>query len=117
MSTKKKAAGLSALKDLQTSDPTTEEEAPAPKKAVIRKRPAVKAKPAVKATPKPAPSPKVKQEKVAFSLHLPEEAHSKIREISFHERISMTQVVLEGVDLLFESRGLPPIARPNKEDK
>ena len=118
MNTKKKAAGLSALKDLQPSDPTTEEEAPAPKKAVTRNRPATKAKPVVKAKTKavPSPAPTTKQPKVPFSLHLPEEAHSKIREIAFHERVTMTKLMLEGIDMLLENRGLPPVSKLNQEE-
>jgi hypothetical protein len=44
-----------------------------------------------------------------FSLHLPEAAHAKLRELSYHERQSMTKLILEGVDLLFAKRGIPPI--------
>lgn len=119
MSTKKKAAGLSALKNLSPSE-TTQEEAPktAPRgRAKAKTSPAPKPKPATKTKSSPSPdsTPLVKQEKVAFSLNLPEEAHTKLRELSFHERQSMTQLILEGVDMLFESRGLPSIAKSDSK--
>ena len=121
MNTKKKAAGLSALKNLSPSE-TTQEEAPktAPRgraKANTTPAPKPKPKPATKTKSSPSPdsTPSVKQEKVAFSLNLPEEAHTKLRELSFHERQSMTQLILEGVDMLFESRGLPSIAKSDSK--
>ena len=112
MSTKKKAAGLSALKNLSPSE-TTQEESLTPKPKAKRKTAAAsRAKPVAKTKTPPSPAPSNKQEKVAFSLNLPEEAHTKLRELSFHERESMTQLILEGVDMLFKSRGLPAIAKP-----
>ena len=53
--------------------------------------------------------------KVVFSLHLPKSAHSKLRELSFHERNSMTQLILEGVDLLFAQRGVPSMMELHKD--
>lgn len=122
MSTKKQAAGLSALKNLKTTTPPEEEvKTTKPKKVATKRATSPKPKtPAAKAKTKstvPSPTPKVKQEKTAFSLFLPEEAHEKLRELAFHERDSMTQLILEGVDLLFESRGLPSIAKPPLKDK
>ena len=118
MNTKKKAAGLSALKNLSPSEATQEEDAPkaAPKpRAKPKTTPAPKAKSAAKSKSSPSPTDSVKQEKVAFSLNLPEEAHTKLRELSFHERESMTQLILEGVDMLFKSRGLPSIAKTDSK--
>ena len=83
---KKAMAGLNALKHLET--PLT---SPAPPQSV-------------------APEANSKPDKVVFSLHLPEAAHAKLRELSFHERQSMTKMILEGVDLLFATRGISPIA-------
>ncbi|RVU81569.1 hypothetical protein EOL70_26380 [Leucothrix sargassi] len=122
MSTKKQAAGLSALKNLKSTTSTEEElKETKPKKAPTRRAASSKSKaPASKARIKsaaPSPTSKVKKEKTAFSLFLPEEAHEKLRELAFHERDSMTQLILEGVDLLFESRGLPAIAKPPLKDK
>lgn len=88
---KKAAAGLDALKQLATppSSPTLPQPA--------------------------APEANDKPDKVVFSLHLPEAAHAKLRELSFHERNSMTKLILEGVDLLFAQRGLPSIEELRKD--
>ena len=90
---KKAAAGLDALKHLATPQAS-----PAPLQP---------------AAPEPAPSNK--PDKVVFSLHLPEAAHTKLRELSYHERQSMTKLILEGVDLLFAKRGISPIAELHKD--
>ena len=88
---KKKAAGLDALKHLETP-------------------------PASPTPPQPAaPAVSDKPDKVVFSLHLPEAAHAKLRELSYHERQSMTKLILEGVDLLFAKRGILPIAELHKD--
>lgn len=83
---KKVAAGLDALKHLATQ-PTS----PTPPQLA-------------------APEANGKSDKVVFSLHLPEAAHAKLRELSYHERQSMTKLILEGVDLLFAKRGISPMA-------
>jgi hypothetical protein len=88
---KKAMAGLDALKHLATP-PTS----PTPPQPV-------------------APEANGKPDKVVFSLHLPEAAHAKLRELSFHERQSMTKLILEGVDLLFAKRGISPIAELHKD--
>ncbi|WP_020397224.1 hypothetical protein [Thiolinea disciformis] len=82
---KKAAAGLDALKQLAT--PPVSNTMPQPSASESNDKP----------------------DKVVFSLHLPEVAHSKLRELSFYERNSMTKLILEGVDLLFSQRGLPSI--------
>ena len=117
MSTKKKAAGLSALKNLSPSEATQEEAPKTAPRGRAKTTPVPKPKPAAKTKSSLSPdaAPSVKQEKVAFSLNLPEEAHTKLRELSFHERQSMTQLILEGVDMLFESRGLPSIAKSDSK--
>lgn len=116
MSSKKKAAGLDALKNLK-SDTSEPKKATPTRKATAK--PAVTTKPKTPATKtrakaKAAPSPSTdsKAAKTNFLLALPEEAHEKLRELAFHEKASMTQLVLEGVDYLFESRGLPAVAKP-----
>ena len=76
---KKKAAGLDALKQTQP----------------VQDQPA-----------KETPPEKKKSDKTIFSLHIPRESHDKLRELSFHERQSMTKLLLEGLDLLFEKRGV-----------
>lgn len=131
--TRKKAAGLSALKSLQNPTDTPEEtpqEAPAtqatpktstatPKQKSTTQKPPPQKRATTKATAKPkasnqkSPSPTSK-DKVAFSLNMPEEAHARLREIAFHERGNMTQLILEGIDMLFKSKGLPPMSQ-NKD--
>lgn len=81
---KKAMAGLDALKHLTTPTTTT---SPSEATQAADKR----------------------ADKVVFSLHLPAHAHAKLRELSFHERNSMTKLILEGVDLLFAQRGISPI--------
>lgn len=49
---------------------------------------------------------KVISEKVIFSLHLPKEDHERLREVSFYERQSMTKLLLEGLNMLFEKKGI-----------
>lgn len=88
---KKAMAGLDALKHLATP-PTS----PTPTQPV-------------------APEANSKPDKVVFSLHLPEAAHAKLRELSFHERQSMTKLIMEGIDLLFAKRGISPIAELYKD--
>lgn len=88
---KKAMAGLDALKHLATPPSS-----PTPPQPV-------------------APEASGKPDKVVFSLHLPEAVHAKLRELSFHERNSMTKLILEGVDLLFAQRGLPSIEELRKD--
>lgn len=90
---KKAAAGLDALKHLAT-----------PQTSLAPQQPAA-----------PEPIPSSKPDKVVFSLHLPEAAHAKLRELGYHERQSMTKLILEGVDLLFAKRGISPIAELHKD--
>lgn len=122
---RKQAAGLSALKNLSTTPAEPEaDKAVVEKKAVAKPAsqraptttPAVKQSRAKAKTKTPSPTPaSEKESKTYFSLGLPAEAHEKLRELSFHERTSITQLILEGVDRLFESRGLPPLAKSSKD--
>lgn len=90
---KKKVAGLDALKNL--SSPKTE-----PLLAEKEEKPK---------------DPTPKNKKTIFSLHLPSEVHEQLRELGFHERTSMTKLLLEGADLLFKKRGLPTSKELHKE--
>lgn len=49
---------------------------------------------------------KPQRDKVVFSLHLPSETHEQLREISFHERTSMTKIIQEGIALALKKRGI-----------
>lgn len=75
---KKTAKGLDALK--QTKPTPRKESAPEPEKTT--------------------------REKVVFSLHLPADIHQQLREVSFHERISMTKIILAGVEAELKKRGM-----------
>lgn len=126
MTTKKKAAGLTALKSINAPETASQPDTPnnddAPKRTRAQSRTSTKKTNTTRKTTRTqatskAPSPTLSEEKktnAVFSLHLPSDAHEKLREISFHERISMTKLINEGIDLLFEKRGIPPISSSNK---
>ena len=52
------------------------------------------------------PSPARKQ----LSLYLPVPAWRQVRKVAYEEERSIHSCVLEGLDLLFAQRGLPPLA-------
>jgi hypothetical protein len=45
-----------------------------------------------------------------LTLRLPELVHEQLREISFKERKSQHALLLEGLNVVLERRGKPPIA-------
>jgi len=116
---KKKAAGLSALKNLSSPGASSDSDTSKPK----AKR-STKASAKIKTAP---PSPAPNQAETAappspapiksFNLNLPLAAHKKLREIAFHEEDSITSLILDGIDLLFVQRGLPPIANTKSKNK
>jgi len=60
----------------------------------------------IAAQPTPAPRrPGVKQQ----TLYLPHEVHKRLKLLAFEEDKRQHDLLLEGLDLLFESRGLPGI--------
>lgn len=85
MTSRKKAAGLEALAHIEQPIGHSE-------------------------TPDEPPAQSTVKKTKSFPLHLPLEAHEALREIAFHERTSMTQVILQGVDTIFKARGLKSIA-------
>lgn len=69
---------------------------------------------ATQATP-PAP-PKLKPDVQHTSVYIPRLAHERLREIAFHERVKMHDLIMEGLDLVIEKRGHPERAtRSTKE--
>jgi len=58
---------------------------------------------------------KSKGKNKAFPLHLPVEVHEALRELSFHERKSMSVLLREGVDFVFKNRGMPTIEELQKK--
>lgn len=50
------------------------------------------------------------------SVYIPRAAHERLREIAFHERVKMHDLIMEGLDLVIEKRGHPERAtRSTKE--
>lgn len=109
---KKKAAGLSALKNLKSTETSTEVVTAKPKasKATVKKKTTPPSPASVRSKASEAPSPAPIK---SFNLNLPVEAHEKLREIAFHEKDTMTSLILDGINLLFAERGLPPIPKKN----
>ena len=112
---KKKAAGLSALANLSPAGANTKATST---KSTAKKPTRAKAR---TTTPPPSPSPAPAEVRTAesspsiplkgFNLSIPVETHEKLREMAFHEKKSMTALVLDGLDMLFTDRGLSPIPR------
>ncbi len=53
--------------------------------------------------PRGRPKPKT------LTLRLPPEVHDQLRELAFQSRRSQHDLLLEGISLLFERHGRPPI--------
>ena len=52
----------------------------------------------------PAPT-KPKPDVQHTSVYIPRAAHERLREIAFHERVKMHDLIMEGLDLVMEKRG------------
>ncbi len=63
---------------------------------------------------KPDDPVKSKKTTQAVVVNMPVEVHQALREISFHSRVSMTKLILEGVDSVFKARGMPGIGELGK---
>jgi hypothetical protein len=44
------------------------------------------------------------------TLRLPEAVHEQLRELAFHSRRSQHALLMEGLNMVFERNGKPPIA-------
>ena len=53
----------------------------------------------------PAPSTKPRPDVQHTSVYIPRAAHERLREIAFHERVKMHDLIMEGLDLVMEKRG------------
>src|SRR6476620_2615481 len=66
-------------------------------------------------TPVPSPQPKgqgtLKQRAHQFSTYLEPPVYDALRDIAHAERVKIHALVLEGVDLVLQKRGLPSIAK------
>ena len=61
--------------------------------------------------PRGGKRPGVKQQ----TAYLPEAVYEQLRRLAFEERRKMHDYLMEGLDLVFEKRGLPAIAELLKE--
>lgn len=53
----------------------------------------------------PALPTKPKPDVQHTSVYIPRAAHERLREIAFHERVKMHDLIMEGLDLVIEKRG------------
>ena len=68
---------------------------------------------AKKHTPAPAPAevePNGRGPTRTVTLRLPEVVHEQLRELAFHSRRSQHALLMEGLNMVFERHGKPPIA-------
>lgn len=70
--------------------------------AMMAPEPAVDAAPTV-----PVAATKPKPDVQHTSVYIPRAAHERLREIAFHERVKMHDLIMEGLDLVIEKRGHP----------
>jgi hypothetical protein len=63
------------------------------------------------AAPAPVPTPSPAEKKMAglrTSILFPRELHDVLRRIAFEERTTVTDLVMEGLDMALTRRGYPP---------
>ncbi len=68
--------------------------------AMMNPEPPAEAAPAAPPTPA-KPKPDVQH----TSVYIPRGAHERLREIAFHERVKMHDLIMEGLDLVIQKRG------------
>lgn len=56
----------------------------------------------------------LKERAKQMSVYLEEPAYEQLREIAFHERKKLHELMLEGLDLLFKKRGVKSLAQLSK---
>jgi hypothetical protein len=81
----------------------------------MRKRP--KAKPAAPNTPREPAGRRPRPDIVHTSLYLPAAVYEALREIAFHERLKIHDVVMQGIDAALRKRGYPPISNAGTRKK
>lgn len=67
----------------------------------------------IKAT---APAPEKDKGVIKTSTYLPREVHDVLREIAFHERIKVHDLLMEGVDHILKTRRHPSIEELRKKE-
>ena len=76
--------------------------------------PAAAPAPSPEPAPTPAPPPKTKRDVHHTSIYIPRDAFERLREISFHERAKIHDLIMEGISRVIESRGHPERAAREK---
>jgi len=51
----------------------------------------------------------IRQRAKQLSVYLEDPVYEQLREIAFHERVKMHQLILEGIDLMLRKKGSPSI--------
>ena len=87
----------------------------AARKPELQPEPTLQLPAAVQQTPEPAPEPRwpknrTRLGKVFFGAYIDPAAHDILRKLAYQERKEMQALLKEALNLLFESRGEPPIA-------
>ena len=59
--------------------------------------------------PRKPPEPPARPKIVHTSLYLPEGVHEALREIAFHERAKIHDLIVEGIALVLRKRGYPSL--------
>ncbi len=60
-------------------------------------------------TPQGAETKPRRPKTIQQTAYLPEPVHEQLRRLAFEERAKMHNYIMEGLDLVFEKRGLPSI--------
>jgi hypothetical protein len=55
----------------------------------------------------PALPPKPKRDVQHTSIYIPRASFERLREIAFHERVKIHDLIMEGIDRVIENRGHP----------
>jgi len=58
---------------------------------------------------KPAKQPTTKARTVQQTVYLPPRVYDHLRKVAFDERVKMHDILMEGLSLAFERRGLPTV--------
>lgn len=62
----------------------------------------------------PIKAPKARADVQHTSVYIPRAAYERLREISFIERVSINELLMEGVEMVMSKRGHPEKARRAK---
>ena len=69
----------------------------------MAKRP--KARPTASSTPREPAGRRPRPDVVHSSLYLPDAVYEALREIAFHERVKIHDLVMQGIDAVLKKRG------------